>query len=104
MIKLYRAILFILYCMKPYEPYSMIHTDKDLLNLGQWQNRIESAFEHLTHHAIRSGVEKVINVWDTRTVFPKESIEKMRTVLVTAKANHKGIYTRNHRFFIYQFR
>jgi len=57
--------------------------------LGQWQNRIENAFEHLTHHAIRSGVEKVINVWDTRTVFDKESIEKMKTVLATAKANHK---------------
>ena len=70
---------------------------------GQWQNRIENAFEHLTHHAIRSGVEKVINVWDTRTVFDKESIEKMKTVLATAKANHKGIYIKNHRFCIYQF-
>jgi len=26
-IRLYRAILFILYCMKPYESYSMIHID-----------------------------------------------------------------------------
>ena len=87
-----------------YESRNLGFVDFSLKFLGQWQNRIESAFEHLTHHAIRSGVEKVINVWDTRTVFPKESIEKMRTVLVTAKANHKGIYTRNHRFFIYQFR
>ena len=38
----------------------------------------------------------MINVWDTRTVFPKESIEKMSSVLVTPKANHKGIQIPNY--------
>ena len=47
-------------------------------------------FRNLTHHTIRSGVEKVLNVWDRRAVFPKDSIEKMRKALESAKQTQKG--------------
>ena len=49
-----------------------------------------SAFENLTHHSIRSGVEKVLSVWETRQVFDKDAVEKMRTIIATAKSTHKG--------------
>jgi len=49
-----------------------------------------SAFAHLTHHSIRSGVEKVLSVWETRQVFDKELVQKLRLIITNAKNNHKG--------------
>jgi len=57
--------------------------------IDKWQSRVESAFKNLTHHSIRSGVEKVVNVWATRSVFPKETIGRLKKTLDQAKGAHK---------------
>lgn len=57
--------------------------------IEKWQFRVELAFKNLTHHSIRSGVEKVLNVWSTRSVFSKETIDKLRKTLDLVKSTHK---------------
>ena len=51
---------------------------------------MKAAFAHLTHHSIRSGVEKVLSVWESRAVFDKEIVDQLREVITAAKNNHKG--------------
>ena len=51
---------------------------------------MEVVFKHLTHHSIRPQVEKVVNVLDSRAVFPKDSIKRIRASLHSAKELHKG--------------
>ena len=58
--------------------------------VAQWQERMEIVFKHLTHHSIRPQVEKVVNVLDSRAIFPKDSITRIRESLQTAKELHKG--------------
>ena len=63
------------------------------LNPDLWRDTMVLAFENLTHHSIRSGVEKVLSVWETRQVFDKDAVEKMRHIIATAKSAHKGFFT-----------
>jgi hypothetical protein len=51
---------------------------------------MKPAFEHLTHHSIRSGLMKVVAVWENRQVFDKATVDELRTILTTAKNKHKG--------------
>ena len=64
-----------------------------ILNPDLWRDTMVLAFENLTHHSIRSGVEKVLSVWETRQVFDKDAVEKMRHIIATAKSAHKGFFT-----------
>ena len=57
---------------------------------GLWQERIERVFEHLTHHSIRPQVEKVVKVLDSRAIFPKDAIQRLKATLENAKSQHKG--------------
>ena len=70
--------------------FSFIQARFDWMFVAQWQERMEIVFKHLTHHSIRPQVEKVVNVLDSRAVFPKDSITRIRESLQTAKELHKG--------------
>ena len=54
------------------------------------------AFDYFSHEAIRSGVDKVLSVWESRTIMDAERIKLLKEKLDNPANNQNGSGKNEH--------
>ena len=55
-----------------------------------WKEVMPRAFDYFSHEAIRSGVDKVLSVWESRTIMDAERIKLLKEKLDNPVNNQNG--------------
>ena len=55
-----------------------------------WKEVMPRAFDYFAHEAIRSGVDKVLNVWESRSIMDAEQVKLLKEKLDNPTQNGSG--------------
>ncbi|CAG5084391.1 Oidioi.mRNA.OKI2018_I69.PAR.g10629.t1.cds [Oikopleura dioica] len=61
-----------------------------------WKEVMPRAFDYFSHEAIRSGVDKVLSVWESRTIMDAERIKLLKEKLDNPANNQNGSGKNDH--------